>query len=57
MYENYDRMLSKLPPDVVEDINMEISTLIYQRLKHHNELQNLLENKGDEFENDMFTMT
>ncbi|XP_021966018.2 uncharacterized protein LOC110861215 [Folsomia candida] len=35
MYTNYDRMLRQMPPEVVEEINMEISAIIYQRFKDH----------------------
>lgn len=33
MYVNFDRMLKKLDPNVVEDLNMEITALIYKKLK------------------------
>lgn len=49
-------MLKQMPPDVVEDINMEISTIIYQRFKHQKELESFFSADQNDFENDMFTI-
>ncbi|XP_035708367.1 eukaryotic translation initiation factor 4 gamma 1 [Folsomia candida] len=39
MYLNFDRMLKQLPTEIVEDLNMQITAIIYQRLKHHKQLE------------------
>ncbi|OXA39442.1 Eukaryotic translation initiation factor 4 gamma 3 [Folsomia candida] len=53
MYTNYDRMLTQMPPEVVEDINMQISAIIYQHFKYHKDLERFRKRQND-FENGMF---
>lgn len=38
MYTNYDRMFKHLPERVVEDLNMEISNLIYNKMKEQEKI-------------------
>lgn len=33
---NIDRMLQKLPPDIVEDLCFEFSTTVYNKIKEYN---------------------
>ncbi|OXA63101.1 hypothetical protein Fcan01_00735 [Folsomia candida] len=37
MYANYDRMLAQLPYETVEDLNMDICIMIYEKLKAYKE--------------------
>jgi hypothetical protein len=39
MLANLDRMLSKLPDDVVEDLNLEFVTMTHEKIKEHRNAQ------------------